>query len=67
MQKEDYVLVLQALTEFPKQTKEVIKLKEKVSIYIERANLDENYNKSMQELANRFQKIENPEDAKDNN
>lgn len=67
MQKEDYVLVLQALTEFPKQTEEVVKLKEKISIYIERANLDENYQKSMQELANRFQNIENPEDAKDNN
>lgn len=67
MQKEDYVLVLQALTEFSKQTEEVVKLKEKVSIFIERANLDESYQKSMQELANRFKKIENPEDAKDNN
>lgn len=67
MQKEDYVLVLQALTEFSKQTEEVVKLKEKVSIFIERANLDESYQKSMQELANRFQKIENPEDANDNN
>ena len=67
MLKEDYVLVLQALTEFPKQTEEVVKLKEKVSIYIERANLDESYQKSMQELADRFQKIENPENVDNSN
>lgn len=67
MLKEDYVLALQALTEYSKQTKDVKKLREKISIFIERANLDENYNKSMQELADRYQKIENPEDAKDNN
>ena len=67
MLKEDYVLALQALTEYSKQTKDVKKLREKISIFIERANLDENYNKSMQELADRYQKIENPEDANDNN
>lgn len=66
MTKEDLVLVLQVLTE-AKETREIKKLKEKLSIFIERHNLDENYQKSMQELANRMQKLEPVEENEDNN
>lgn len=65
MSKEDLVLILQVLTE-AKETREIKKLKDKISIFIERHNLDENYQKSMQELANRMQKLEPLEDE-DNN
>lgn len=57
MTKEDFVLILQVLTE-AKETREIKKLKDKVSIFIERRNLDENYQKSIQELATRMQKLE---------
>lgn len=57
MTKEDLVLILQVLTE-AKETREIKKLKDKVSIFVERHNLDENYQKSMQELATRMQKLE---------
>ena len=65
MSKEDLVLILQVLTE-AKETREIKKLKEKLSIFIERHNLDENYQKSMQELANRMQKLEPLEDENNN-
>ena len=65
MSKEDLVLILQVLTE-AKETREIKKLKDKISIFIERHNLDENYQKSMQELANRMQKLEPIEDETTN-
>ena len=57
MTKEDFVLILQVLTE-AKETREINKLKDKISIFIERHNLDENYQKNIQELATRMQKLE---------
>ena len=65
MSKEDLVLILQVLTE-TKETREIKKLKDKISIFIERHNLDENYQKSMQELATRMQKLEPLEDENNN-
>lgn len=56
MNKEDYVLILDALSKVD-ETDEVKKLKEKVSIFVERANLDENYQKEMQKLGDRFNKL----------
>ena len=56
MNKEEYVLILEALTKMD-ETDEINKLKEKIRIYIERANLDENYQKEMQALGDRFQKL----------
>lgn len=62
MTKEDLVLILQVLTE-AKETREIKKLKDKVSIFVERHNLDENYQKSIQELATRMQKLEPVEET----
>lgn len=66
MTKEDLVLILQVLTE-AKETRAIKKLKDKVSIFVERHNLDENYQKSMKELADRMQKLEPIEENEDNN
>lgn len=66
MGKEDLVLILQVLTEYPKQSREIKKLIDKLSIFVERHNLDENYQKSMQELASRLQKLEPLEDENNN-
>ena len=66
MNKEDYVLVLQVLTEYPKQSREIKKLKDKVSIFVERFNLDEDYQKNMMDLATRLQNLE-PKEENDNN
>lgn len=63
MTKEDLVLILQVLTE-AKETREIKKLKEKVSIFVERHNLDEDYQKNMMTLADRLQKLEPKEDSK---
>ena len=60
MTKEDYVLMLQVLTE-AKETRETKKLKDKISIFVERFNLDENYQKNMMDLAERLKAL-NPED-----
>ena len=60
MTKEDYVLILQVLTE-AKESDAVKKLKDKISIFVERFNLDENYQKNMMDLANRLQAL-NPEE-----
>ena len=65
MTKEDLVLILQVLTE-AKETREIKKLKDKVSIFVERHNLDENYQKSIQELATRMQKLEPVEETDEN-
>lgn len=63
MTKEDLVLILQVLTD-AKETREIKKLKEKVSIFVERHNLDEDYQKNMMTLADRLQKLEPKEDSK---
>lgn len=63
MTKEDLVLILQVLTD-AKETREIKKLKEKVSIFVERHNLDEDYQKNMMSLADRLQKLEPKEDSK---
>ena len=57
MSKEDLVLILQVLTE-AKESREIKKLKDKISIFVERHNLDENYQKSMMDLANRLKDLE---------
>lgn len=66
MTREDYVLILQVLTE-AKETREINKLKEKVSIFIERFNLDEDYQKNMMSLAEKLQKLNPEENVEDNN
>lgn len=67
MNKEDYVLLLQILTEYPKESREIKKLKDKISIFVERFNLDDSYQKSMMALAERLQKLDPKQDDKDNN
>ena len=67
MNKEDYVLLLQVLTEYPKESREIKKLKDKISIFVERFNLDDSYQKSMMALAERLQKLDPKQDDKDNN
>lgn len=66
MNKEEWVLILQALTEM-KETRESKKLKNKISIFIERHNLDEDYQNNMEKLAKRLQELENPETVKNDN
>ena len=66
MTKEDLVLILRVLIE-TEETREIKKLKDKITIFIERHNLDEDYQKSMQELATRMQKLEPLEENEDNN
>ena len=60
MTKEEYILMLQVLTE-AKESREIKKLKDKISIFVERFNLDENYQKNMMDLAERLKAL-NPED-----
>ncbi len=66
MNKEEWVLILQALTEM-KETRESKKLKDKISIFIERHNLDEDYQNNMEKLAKRLQELENPETVNNDN
>lgn len=66
MTKEDYLVILDLINECGKNTRELKRVKEKATILVERFNLDENYQKSMQELGERFQRIESPEDTKEN-
>jgi len=66
MNKEEWVLILQALTEM-KETRESKKLKDKISIFIERHNLDEDYQNNMEKLAKRLQELENPETINNDN
>lgn len=66
MTKEDYLVILDLINECGKNTREIKKVKEKATILVERFNLDENYQKSMQELGERFQRIESPEATKEN-
>lgn len=56
MNKEEFILILEALGNMD-ETREIKKLKDKVSIFVERHNLDENYQKEMQLLADRMNKI----------
>ena len=65
MTKEDYLVILDLINECGKNTREIKKVKEKATILVERFNLDENYQKSMQELGERFQRIETPEETQD--
>ena len=65
MSKEDLVLILQVLTE-AKETREIKKLKDKISIFVERHNLDENYQKNMMDLANRLKDLEPVEKTEEN-
>lgn len=65
MSKEDLVLILQVLTE-AKETREIKKLKDKISIFVERHNLDENYQKNMMDLANRLKDLEPVEETEEN-
>lgn len=65
MNKDDLVLILQVLTE-AKETREIKKLKDKVSIFVERHNLDEDYQKNMIDLANRLKDLEPVEETDTN-
>lgn len=65
MTKDDLVLILQVLTEV-KETREIKKLKDKVSIFVERHNLDEDYQKNMMNLANRLKDLEPVEETEEN-
>ena len=65
MSKEDLVLILQVLTE-AKETREIKKLKDKISIFVERHNLDENYQKNMMDLANRLKDLEPVQETEEN-
>ena len=67
MTKEDYVLLLQVLTEYPKESRKIKKLKDKISIFVERFNLDDDYQKNMMALAERLQNLEPKQDDKCNN
>ena len=58
MTKEDLVLILEVLTEYPKSSREIKKLKDKISIFVERHNLDEDYQKNMMNLADRLKNLE---------
>ena len=64
MNKEDYILILQVLTEMDKPSRELKKLKDKISIFVERFNLDEDYQKNMMALAERLQNLEPKEESK---
>lgn len=64
MTKEDYILILQVLTEMDKPSRELKKLKDKVSIFVERFNLDDDYQKNMMALAERLQNLEPKEESK---
>ena len=66
MNKEDYILILQVLTE-AKETREIKRLKDKISIFVERFNLDDDYQKNMIALAERLKKLTPEENDKDNN
>ena len=65
MSKEDLVLILQVLTE-AKESREIKKLKDKISIFVERHNLDENYQKNMMDLANRLKDLEPVQETEEN-
>ena len=64
MQKEDFELMLQVLVDSGKNDDKTNTLKEKLQIIIERNNLDESYQKSMQDLNDRFTKLIQPEENK---
>lgn len=64
MQKEDFELMLQVLVDSGKNDDKTNTLKEKLQIIIERNNLDENYQKSIQDLNDRFTKLIQPEENK---
>ena len=68
MNKEDLLVIIDLINNSGKESRELKKVKEKATILVERYNLDENYQKSMQDLGQRFQNLESPEtDDKDNN
>lgn len=60
MTKEDFILILEALNNL-EENREVKKLKEKVSIFIDRHKIDEEYQENMQKLAERLKDITDSE------
>lgn len=66
MTKEDYLVILDIINKYGKESREIKRVKEKATILVERANLDENYQKNMQELGERFQKLVSPEETQTN-
>ena len=60
MTREDFELVLEALENY-KDTREVKKLKEKISIFIDRQKLDEDYQEKAQKLADRMKDLSETE------
>ena len=60
MSKEDFMIILEALNN-TKETREIKKLKEKISIFIDRTTIDEEYQASMQKLADRMKDLSETE------
>lgn len=60
MNKEDFIIILDALNN-TKETREVKKLKEKISIFIDRSTIDEEYQANMQKLADRMKDLSETE------
>lgn len=60
MSKEDFIIILDALNN-TKETREVKKLKEKISIFIDRSTIDEEYQANMQKLADRMKDLSETE------
>lgn len=60
MSKEDFIIILDALNN-TKETREIKKLKEKISIFIDRSTIDEEYQANMQKLADRMKDLSETE------
>lgn len=60
MTREEFELILEVLNS-AKETRELKKLKEKISIFIDRQKLDEYYKSNIEELASRMQELADAE------
>lgn len=60
MSKEEFIVILEALNKLD-ETREIKKLKEKISIFIDRNKLDEEYQENMQKLADRMKELSDTE------
>lgn len=60
MTREEFELILEVLNS-AKETRELKKLKEKISIFIDRQKLDEDYKSNVEKLASRMQELADAE------
>lgn len=60
MTREEFELILEVLNS-TKETRELNKLKEKISIFIDRQKLDEDYKSNIEKLASRMQELADTE------